>query len=152
MLQALLKDRFKMQTHFENRPVTAYTLVASKPKLKKADPSSRTGCKLGNAPVLVNSGPFPVPTRLVTCQNITMAQFADQLQMIAGPYVRYPVLDGTAIIGAWDFTFSFSVIPPNQLAGLRGAPQFGLPAEATAAASDPVGGTSFLTQSRNSSG
>ena len=144
MLQALLKDRFKMQTHFENRPVTAYTLVASKPKLKKADPSSRTGCKLGNAPVVVNSGPFPVPTRLVTCQNITMAQFADQLQMIAGPYVRYPVLDGTAIIGAWDFTFSFSVIPPNQLAGLRGAPPFGLPAEATAAASDPVGGTSFF--------
>ena len=92
----------------------------------------------------MNSGPFPVPTRLVTCQNITMAQFADQLQMIAGPYVRYPVLDGTAIIGAWDFTFSFSVIPPNQLAGLRGAPQFGLPAEATAAASDPVGGTSFF--------
>src|SRR5439155_4399064 len=79
MLQALLKDRFKMQTHFENRPVTADTLVAAKPKLKKADPSSRTGCKLGNAPGAVNSGPFLLPTRLVTCQNITMAQFADQL-------------------------------------------------------------------------
>ena len=144
MLQALLKDRFKMETHFENRPVTAYALVAVKPKLKKADPSSRTGCKLGNAPVVANFGSFSVPTLLVTCKNITMAQFADQLQMIAGPYVRYPVLDATGIIGAWDFTFSFSVIPPNQLAGLRGAPPFGLPAEATAAASDPVGGTSFF--------
>jgi len=144
MLQALLKDRFKMQTHFENRPVTAYTLLAVKPKLKKADPSSRTGCKLGNAPVVANFGSFSVPTLLVTCKNITMAQFADQLQMIAGAYVRYPVLDGTGIIGAWDFTFSFTAIPPNQLAGMRGAPPAALPAETAAAASDPVGGTSVF--------
>src|SRR2546427_4313668 len=144
MLQALLKDRFKMQTHFENRPVIAYTLVAVKPKLKKADPSSRTGCKLGNAPVVVNFGSFSVPTRLVRCQNITMAQFADQLQMIAGAYVRYPVLDGTGIIGAWDFTFSFTVVPLNQLAGMRGAPPAALSAEAPAAASDPVGGTTLF--------
>ena len=144
MLQALLKDRFKMETHFENRPVTAYTLVAVKPKLKKADPSSRTGCKLGNAPVVANFGSFSVPTLLVTCKNITMAQFADQLQMIAGAYVRYPVLDGTGIIGAWDFTFSFTAIPPNQLAGMRGAPPAALPAETAAAASDPVGGTSVF--------
>ena len=144
MLQALLKDRFKMQTHFENRPVTAYTLVAVKPKLKKADPSSRTGCKLGNAPVVANFGSFSVPTLLVTCKNITMAQFADQLQMIAGAYVRYPVLDATGIIGAWDFTFSFTAIPPNQLAGMRGAPPAALPAETAVAASDPVGGTSVF--------
>src|SRR5207247_5292310 len=127
MLLALLKDRFKMETHFENRPVTAYALVAVKPKLQKADPSSRTGCKLGNAPVVANFGSFSVPTLLVTCKNITMAQFADQLQMIAEPYVRYPVLDATGIIGAWDFTFSFTAIPPNQLAGMRGAPPAALP-------------------------
>jgi uncharacterized protein (TIGR03435 family) len=147
MLQALLKDRFKMQAHFEDRPVTAYTLVAAKPKLKKADPSGRTGCKLGNAPGgVVTSGPFgpfPLPVRLVTCQNITMAQFADQLQMIAGPYVNYPVLDGTGIDGAWDFTFSFNLMPPNRLEGLRGTPPGGLPADA-GVASDPVGGTSFF--------
>src|SRR2546427_7592474 len=103
-----------MQTNFETCLMTAYALVAVKPKLKKADPSSRTGCKQGNAPVVVNFGSFSVPTRLVTCKNITMAQFADQLQMIAGAYVRYPVLDATGIIGAWDFTFSFTVVPLNQ--------------------------------------
>jgi len=144
MLQALLKDRFKMQTHFENRPVTAYRLVASKPKLKNADPSSRTRCKQENGPGVVNSGPIRMPTRVVTCQNITMAEFADQLQIIAGPYVRYPVLDGTGIVGAWDFSFSFSPIPPNQLAGMRGAPRPGLPGEAPVAASDPVGGISLF--------
>ncbi len=50
MLQALLIDRFKMKIHFEERPVTAYTLVQAKPKLKKADPAGRTGCKTSNAP------------------------------------------------------------------------------------------------------
>ena len=37
MLRALLTDRFKIRTHYENRPVNAYTLVATKPRLKKAD-------------------------------------------------------------------------------------------------------------------
>src|SRR5207244_12767182 len=120
--------QYKMCLHDSDRPATAYSMVEGKTKLKKAHPSSRTVCKLGNAPVVANFGSFSVPTLLVTCKNITMAQFADQLQMIAGAYVRYPVLDATGIIGARDFTFSFSVIPPNQLAGLRCAPAFGLPA------------------------
>src|SRR5206468_1652351 len=50
MLQAMLIDRFKMKAHFEDRPVNAYSLVAAKPKLKKADPANRTGCKTANAP------------------------------------------------------------------------------------------------------
>ena len=38
MLRALLIERFKLTTHTEDRPVSAYTLVAAKPKLTKADP------------------------------------------------------------------------------------------------------------------
>jgi uncharacterized protein (TIGR03435 family) len=147
MLQALLKDRFKMKVHYEDQPVTAYTLMAAKPKLKKADPATRTGCKPDNVRGVANStpfGPLPLPARLVTCQNITMAQFADQLQIIAAQYVRYPVLDATGLDGAWDFSFTFSAIPPNQLAGLRGAPPAGLAAGPNVEASDPVGGTSFF--------
>jgi uncharacterized protein (TIGR03435 family) len=144
MLQALLKDRFKMKAHFEDQPVTAYTLVAEKHKLKKADPSSRTNCKMGNAPNMANSGPIRLPGRLVTCQNITMAQFADQIQIIGGSYVRYPVVDATGIEGGWDFTLTFSPIPPSQLAGLRGANPFVPAAGAGVEASDPVGGLSLF--------
>jgi len=145
MLQALLTERFKMKTHFENQQVTAYTLVAAKPKLKKADPSTRTGCKMGSSPTVMNLGPLRVPGRVATCQNITMAQFASQLQVIGGTFVRYPVVDGTGIDGAWDFTFTFSPINPNQLAGLRGATPFGAaPGGPDPGASDPVGGTSFF--------
>jgi uncharacterized protein (TIGR03435 family) len=141
--QALLIERFKMKVHFEDRPVDAYTLVAVKPKLKKADPSTRTGCK---APP--NSGPIFIsasgmPARAFNCQNITMAQFVDQLQIIAGPYISHPVVDGTGLQGAWDFSLSFSPIPPAQLAGLtglRGAPPPGATGPADTTPSDPIGG------------
>jgi uncharacterized protein (TIGR03435 family) len=144
MLQAMLIDRFKMKAHFEDRPVNAYKLLTAKSKLKKADPTHRTGCKLANTQSALAGNPFGyLPGRTVTCQNITMAQFADQLQVFAQTYVHYPVSDGTGLDGAWDFTFTYSPIPPAQLAGARGAPPPGAPADAPGA-SDPVGGTSLF--------
>ena len=142
-LQALLIDRFKMKVHFENRSVDAYTLVAVKPKLKKADPSTRTGCKAAaNTGIVSIGGSVRLPARTFNCQNITMAQFVDQLQIVAGTYIRYPVVDGTGLQGAWDFTLSFSPISPAQLAGLtggRGAPPPGAAGPIDTIA-DPIGG------------
>jgi uncharacterized protein (TIGR03435 family) len=143
-LQALLIDRFKMKAHFEDRPVDAYSLIAVKPKLKRADPSSRTGCKSpsNNTPILINSS-GGLPSRTLNCQNMTMAQFVDQIPIIAGNYTSYPVLDKTALEGAWDFTLSFSPISANQLLiGLRGAPPPGAAGGGggAVAASDPIGG------------
>ena len=87
MLRALLVERFQMKTHMEDRQVSAYNLVAAKPKLTKADPSNRANCKEGSS--LGGKDPRdtnPVLSRLVTCQNTTMAQFADRLQALApGP-------------------------------------------------------------------
>ncbi len=104
----------------------AYTLVAVKPKMKAADPLNRSGCKCGPGatPIDLTAGP---PTLVITCQNVTMAQFAERLQSIAPIYLRYPVLDGSGIQGAWDFTLTFSAVDPNRAggggagAGLRGA-------------------------------
>jgi len=110
MFQTMLKDWLKMESHFEDRLVTAYTLVSIKPKLKQANPSARTKCMQKTVPAPGSV----VPDRVVTCQNITMAQFAAQLQAIAGTlYLSFPVLDGTNLDGAWDFTFTFSPIPPS---------------------------------------
>src|SRR5678815_5925261 len=68
-LQALLIERFKMKVHFEDRSVDAYALVAVKPKLKKADPSTRSGCKAPtNVPFVINSS-NGLPSRTFTCQN-----------------------------------------------------------------------------------
>ncbi|HEV8393544.1 MAG TPA: TIGR03435 family protein [Vicinamibacterales bacterium] len=143
-LQALLIDRFKMKVHFEDRSVDAYTLVAVRPKLRRADPSTRTGCKApANTSVVFNVS-RGVP-RAFTCQNMTMAQFADQLQTIAASYIAYPVVDATGLDGAWDFTLSFSPIDPQRLSGLMAGARGGaLPAggagPADITASDPIGG------------
>jgi uncharacterized protein (TIGR03435 family) len=116
MLRALLADRFELKTHFEERPVDGYVLSTGKPKLQKADPSNRTGCKDGPGPDgkdprIAN----PVLSRLISCQNMTMAQFADQLPNLAGGYAHVTVLDSTGLTDAYDFTLSFS--PINLVSG-----------------------------------
>src|SRR6185312_2934477 len=105
----------QLKTHREERTVPAYTLTAEKPKLHEANPSNRTACKEGPGadgkdPRITN----PALSRLVTCTNITMPEFAGHLPRIAnrlnllnGP-VRSTVLDSTGLHGAWDFTLSFS--------------------------------------------
>jgi uncharacterized protein (TIGR03435 family) len=145
MLRALLIERFNMKTHMEDRSVPAYTLSATaKPKLTKADPSNRTGCKEGPGPDgkdprLAN----PILSRLITCQNMTMAQLAELLPSLAGGYVHTTVLDATGLEGAYDFTLSFSAVGLLQAGGPgRGGdapPQAG----GAPGASDPNGALSL---------
>ena len=133
MLRALLVDRFKMTYHTEQRPVTAYSLAPAKPKMKKADPASRTSCKNPNP-----SAGTPPGSRVLACQNITMAQFADRLQNMTSE-LSWPVLDATGMEGGWDFTLTYSMnFPVMALAG-RGGGDAGQPGSAPAAA-DPSGG------------
>ena len=142
MLRALLVERFKLATHSEDRPVSAYTLVADKPKLMKADPSNRTGWKNGPAPNSKDTRDTnPILARLVTCRNMTMAQFADDLQRIAPGYIHNPVVDATGIDGNWDFTFSFTPVGLLQSGGGGNA---GQPAGAMPTASDPNGAVSLF--------
>jgi uncharacterized protein (TIGR03435 family) len=113
MLRTLLEDRFKLAAHFEERPIQAYTLLAGKPKLKSADPAARTKCE-SVAPSSAKDDPRnrnPALSRLIHCQNVTMAQFAHELERIAPAYTRFvPVLDATGIEGSFDFMLSFSTI------------------------------------------
>jgi uncharacterized protein (TIGR03435 family) len=103
MLRALLVDRFKMTYHTEERQVPAYSLVAAKPKMKKADPASRTFCKDKPAPP-----GSPPGSRVLNCQNVTMGQFADRLQFMTGDF-SLGVVDATELAGTWDFTLTFSM-------------------------------------------
>jgi uncharacterized protein (TIGR03435 family) len=146
MLKTLLADRFKLQTHMEERPGTAYTLIAEKPKLIKADPLSRTRCKEGPGPDgkdprIAN----PVLNRLVSCQNMSMAQIGDELQRVAAGYIYSPVLDGTGIQGRWNFTLSFSSLGLIKDGGMgNGGPPAGASATAASTATDPIGALSLF--------
>jgi len=109
MIIKLLEDRFQLKMHYEDRVVPAYTLSGAKPKMAKADPTTRSGCNEGPGPDgkdprITN----PVLSRLLYCRNMTMAQFAEQLPQLANGYVHGAVLDKTGLTDAYDFTLSFS--------------------------------------------
>lgn len=112
MVKTLLEDRFRLAVHFEDRPMSAPVMIASKPKLKQADPNSRTGCKEG-LPTLTKVDPRstnPTAARLLTCTNVSMAYLASHLRFLASGYVHSDVLDETGLEGGWDFTLSFSKV------------------------------------------
>jgi uncharacterized protein (TIGR03435 family) len=143
MLRALLIERFKMKTRMEQRAVTAYTLYADQPKLKPANPAGRTKCVEGPGPNARDPrNNNPILSRLVTCTNMTMAQFADRIQGLAPGYIRVPVLNATKLEGAFDFTFNFSPIGAVQGGGAP-AGDVGQ-AGGALAASDPTGAVSLL--------
>jgi uncharacterized protein (TIGR03435 family) len=131
MLRALLVDRFKLVAFTEQRPVNGYELVAGKTKLRKAEAGNRPGCKEGPGadgkdPRFVN----PLASRLVTCRNMTLKQFAAELNnMFPG---SPPYTDATGISGRYDMTISFS---PGNVVANTGVPGAG----GDAVASEPNG-------------
>lgn len=145
MLRALITERFQMKAHMEDRPVTAYTLIAVKPKLKATtDPTERTRCKEGPGPDgkdprIAN----PVLDRLITCQNMTIAQIGDELQHVANGYIYNPVVDGTGLKGSYDFTLSFSS-PDKMLPNTGGAPNSSGANSSDSNISDPNGAVSIF--------
>jgi uncharacterized protein (TIGR03435 family) len=105
MLRALLKERFGLAWHTEQRMVSSYSLVAAKPKLKQASRDSSIYCK--NAP----PSPFMVLSeQALACQNATMVLLAEQLRDV--PAISAPVEDATGLEGGWDFTFSYNALRP----------------------------------------
>jgi len=78
----------------------------------------------------------------VTCQNVSLAQFADKLQGIAPGYLNSPVVDATGIEGTWDFTLNFSPFGFAQVVrgGRGGDPGQGVAPEAP----EPDGGLTLF--------
>jgi uncharacterized protein (TIGR03435 family) len=137
MLRALIVDRFQVKYHMEDRPMPAFTILADGPKMAKADPAMRTRCFDG-APPGSAAAAKPQPfARQVTCQNVSMEQFAELLPRISGGYTLVPAYDKTGLQGGYDFTLDFSAA--QQVQGPR--PEAG--AANTGAALDPTGALSL---------
>jgi uncharacterized protein (TIGR03435 family) len=110
MLRKLLTDRFHIQSHWGEQTAEGYVLLAGTPRMKKADPTSRTYCKYGPAEgekdVRRVDSPF---NGMFHCQNVTMAQFADLLQAVGGRTdIRNPVVDKSGLTDSYDFSVSYT--------------------------------------------
>jgi len=141
MLRSLLADRFKLATHIGTVPATVFALSADSPKMKLASDSEHPGCAEGPGPD--GKDPRidnPLRNRLITCQRMTMAQFAVELHNLASGFVPAPVVDSTGLTGAYDFSLSFS--RANLLRLPTSAPSTGTPsasgAPSASSASDPA--------------
>jgi len=103
MLQNLLAERFKLGVHQEMKPLPVFALVAGnvRPKLKESNGSGNAACEStreqGTVPYLV-----------LSCRNMTMDEFAQNLRGIASPYINSPVVDRSGLKGEWDFEFRFT--------------------------------------------
>jgi uncharacterized protein (TIGR03435 family) len=157
MMRALLADRFHLRAHMEDRSGVAYDLVAVNPKLLPADPESRTRCTEGPGPDGKDPRMAdPILNRLVTCQNMTVAQLGVQLQSIADGYIYSSVFDKTGIKGGYNFTLSFS--SANNMPGFGGGspPAGNSPANSSGSAGplapDPNGAVSLFDAVRRQLG
>jgi uncharacterized protein (TIGR03435 family) len=109
MLKRLLVDRFQIKYHWGDQLRTGYVLLPGTPKMKKADPGSRSFCKFGPPPGEKDMETADsVYDREFHCQNVTMDQFADLLQSIAGVEIKTRVPNKTGLEGAYDFTVYFT--------------------------------------------
>jgi uncharacterized protein (TIGR03435 family) len=139
MLRNLLTERFKITSHYEDRPVDVYTLIADRPKLTKADPSARSECRSSGL-VPNTSGDAQGYATVITCRNATMAQFAEELsQAMAIAVTGRRIVDETGIHGTWDLTLTYRVT-----AGSSRVPVLPGTALAIPSAADPDGSLSPL--------
>ncbi len=106
MLRNLLIERFQIKWHYENQLVTAWSLVAVRPKLARADTAKRANCRRVQKDDPRDTD--PILTFSLVCQNATTAQFASRLQPLDPSDFSYPVEDATGLKGSWDFRLNFT--------------------------------------------
>ena len=119
MLQGLLIERFGLKEHIEDRPGNAYTLYPGTPRLKKADPANRASCTSRVPPGEKDPrAANPLVTQYMHCNNVTIDQFARELQRYSGFIIKTPVLNATGIEGRYDLSLSFTGLHQLEMLGL----------------------------------
>jgi uncharacterized protein (TIGR03435 family) len=112
MLQKLLVDRFQIKYHWGEQTQDGWVLLADNPKMKKADPNSRTSCGYGPPPGEkdVRSTPDSPFDNESHCLNVTMDQFADVLQNLVKSEIKNHVVNKTGLAGSYDITLYHTTI------------------------------------------
>jgi uncharacterized protein (TIGR03435 family) len=106
MLRNLLIERFKLQTHVEQKPVSVYALVVGrKGKLKEsAGEGDKNSCKV-QTPAERKDGQI---IRSFMCTQTSMDFLAERLPNVAPGYIELPVVNMTDLKGRYDFTIGWT--------------------------------------------
>jgi uncharacterized protein (TIGR03435 family) len=134
--------------YFHQAPFTRdrFQVQAGTRKLKKAGPANRASCTDRVAPGERDPrAANPMVTQYMHCNNVTIDQFARELQGYSGYIIKTPVLNASGIQGRYDLTLSFTGLQQLEMLGLAqggatpapGAARSG--AEGGPGASDPAG-------------
>jgi uncharacterized protein (TIGR03435 family) len=110
MLQKLLVDRFNIKYHWGEQTQDGWVLLADSPKMKIADPNTRTFCAYGppEGEKDIRSGADAPYDNQSHCQNVTMDQFTDMVQILTKSEVKNHVVNKTGLAGSYTFTFYYT--------------------------------------------
>jgi uncharacterized protein (TIGR03435 family) len=143
MLQKLLVDRFNIKYHWGEQTQDGWVLLADSPKMKIADPNSRTVCAYGppEGEKDMRSGADAPYDNQSHCQNVTMDQFTDMMQILTKSEVKNHVVNKTGLAGSYTFTFYYTTtrkLRADSAAAVAKAKDAG-----TDSSSEPVSGMSI---------
>ena len=121
MLQSLLMDRFKLQTHWETREAPVYSLTIAKggPKVRQTDTPEDDIQRLRTP----DSAGGTETASGISYTHESMADFAWALSRMSRVGDRQ-VIDKTGLEGHYDFTLNFDR-NPTRPAGMDGPPRLG---------------------------
>jgi uncharacterized protein (TIGR03435 family) len=121
MLQKLLEDRFKLRVHRESRQTQVYALEVSPGGHKLTTTVPVDGRTPGCTRAIGAGEDY---SAAADCYNVTMTQFAQQLQALAPAYFRDgPVIDRTGLTGAYDARLEWRLVAEIE-AGITGPTMF----------------------------
>jgi uncharacterized protein (TIGR03435 family) len=96
MLRSLLAERFGLRVHPDTRPLSGLALSTASHLQLKSSNGGESGCR--------NTPQDDAATITISCENVTMAQFADQLPQLTDAWLMSnPVADLTGLQGGWSF-------------------------------------------------
>jgi uncharacterized protein (TIGR03435 family) len=109
MLQALLKDRFKLALHLERKEMQVYVLVigghGSKLQSDTGDEGANSGCTRTSADS--ERATVTGATVAANCHAVSAASLTQALQTLAPNYFDRPVVNATGLTGVYDFTLEW---------------------------------------------